>query len=240
MMSCAPISAPLFLVVNSGARDASDALLQQVSAALHRADCQFKILKSRRSVELPRQARLAARLAQRYRGTLVAAGSDLTIDAVAREALRVGRPFGVLPLGTATDFARAHDLPTDPEHAVAVLLAGHWEPVQIAQVNGRIVPTESPLDRDRQSPQAGRRSSAWARRWSALQPLLTWRGVMRAAAAAERSVGVVWTPNLVVGQPTLARRRGIHEPRLRSAPASQGITPHALRLIMPRRTAEAV
>jgi Diacylglycerol kinase catalytic domain len=225
MMACAPIGAPLFLVVNSSARGSSDALLQQVSAALHRADCQFKILRSRGSVELPRQARHAARLAQRYRGTLVAAGSDLTIDAVAREALRVGRPFGVLPLGAATQFARAHDLPTDPERAVAVLLAGHWEPVQIAQVSGPTVPNHA--HRGRPAP--------------ALEPLLTWRGVRRLLAAAARSVGVFWTPKPVVGQnePPPQRRAVVGAPHPSRA-LSLGFTPRALRLIKPRRTVEAV
>ena len=62
---------------------------------------------------------------------LVAAGGDGTIAPVAALAGRLGVPLGVVPVGTANDFARAHGLPLD--EAVA------WE---LARWGTRTVPLE--------------------------------------------------------------------------------------------------
>jgi diacylglycerol kinase (ATP) len=57
---------------------------------------------------------------------LVAAGGDGTIAPVAERAGRLGVPLGVIPGGTANDFARATGLPLDPI-AAAELAAGGSE-----------------------------------------------------------------------------------------------------------------
>ncbi|HXW03756.1 MAG TPA: diacylglycerol kinase family protein [Vicinamibacterales bacterium] len=45
--------------------------------------------------------------------------------------------FGVIPLGTGNDFARALGLPLDAEAALAALLAGHSVGVDVGVLNGR-------------------------------------------------------------------------------------------------------
>ncbi len=55
---------------------------------------------------------------------IVVAGGDGSVACVAEVAARTGIPLTVIPVGTANDFARALDLPTEPERAVALAVAG--------------------------------------------------------------------------------------------------------------------
>jgi diacylglycerol kinase family enzyme len=205
--------APFFLVANAGSGSASDDLLEQVSLALHQADREFKIFKAERSSELPRLAAQAARLARRYRGLLVAAGGDGTINAVAQEAMKSGCPFGVLPLGTFNYFARAHELPADPQEAVAVWLEGHCETVQVGEVNGHPFLVNASVGlypkvlRAREADSARFGRSRLVAVWSALKTVLSLRSVMRIVTASERSIRHVWTPTLFVGNNALQLAR---------------------------------
>jgi diacylglycerol kinase family enzyme len=92
-----PLGTPLFLVAHGGEDGIDARTLEQVSLALHRADRQFKLFHAPDRAELAQTARRAAVMAHRYRGMLVAAGGGGTVEAVSREALRVGCLFGVLP-----------------------------------------------------------------------------------------------------------------------------------------------
>jgi diacylglycerol kinase family enzyme len=208
-MNAAPRSTPLFVVANGGAGSASADLLDQVSRALHRAGCQFKIFQATHKTDLPRLANRAALLARRYHGVLVAAGGDGTINAVAQQALKVGCPFGALPLGTFNYFARAHQLPADPDQAVAVWLEGHWEPVQIGEVNGHPFLVNASVGLHPQLLKARETDSARLGRnrlvavWSALKTLLSWRRVMRIVTSSERSIRHLWTPTLFIANNAL-------------------------------------
>jgi diacylglycerol kinase (ATP) len=64
------------------------------------------------------------RLAAGAPDRLVVAGGDGTIGTAAEMAGRLGVPLGVIPTGTANDFARAHGLPTDPPAAARLAAAG--------------------------------------------------------------------------------------------------------------------
>ena len=55
---------------------------------------------------------------------LAVAGGDGTLAAVAALAGRLGVPLGVIPTGTANDFARAHGLPRDPVRAAYLAATG--------------------------------------------------------------------------------------------------------------------
>lgn len=69
---------------------------------------------------------------------LVAAGGDGTINEVLNGmAADFGRAaFGILPLGTANDFARTINLPADVPAAIEILLAGQTEPVDVIRYTG--------------------------------------------------------------------------------------------------------
>jgi len=59
---------------------------------------------------------------------IVIGGGDGTISKTLPTLLKLKKPFAVLPLGTANDFARTIGLPTDPLQAAEVALTGreHW------------------------------------------------------------------------------------------------------------------
>ncbi len=70
--------------------------------------------------------------------TIVAAGGDGTICAVAAALRDSGRTMGILPLGTFNYFARSLDLPEELEAAVGVVCAAHTAQVRVATINDRV------------------------------------------------------------------------------------------------------
>ncbi|HBC7428024.1 TPA: lipid kinase YegS [Providencia rettgeri] len=71
--------------------------------------------------------------------TIIAAGGDGTVNAVASTLMKFpseSRPtLGILPMGTANDFATSANIPMDIESALALSLKGKAVPIDIAQVN---------------------------------------------------------------------------------------------------------
>jgi diacylglycerol kinase (ATP) len=64
------------------------------------------------------------RLAQSSPDRVAVAGGDGTIGPAAETAGRIGAPLAVIPTGTANDFARATQLPDDPEEAARLAVTG--------------------------------------------------------------------------------------------------------------------
>lgn len=83
--------------------------------------------------------RFAAAAARRGADLILTAGGDGTINEVINGLARVERipRLGIVPFGTANDFAAGLRLPEDPMHAVRVALDGRPLEVDIAQVNRR-------------------------------------------------------------------------------------------------------
>ena len=69
---------------------------------------------------------------------VVVGGGDGTINAAARALVETGLPLGVLPLGTANDFARSVAIPLDLAAAAQVICAGHTRRVDAGDVNGHL------------------------------------------------------------------------------------------------------
>lgn len=67
---------------------------------------------------------------------VIVAGGDGTINAAARGLMETGLPLGVLPLGTANDFARSIGVPDDVEAAAEVIARGFTRKVDLGEVNG--------------------------------------------------------------------------------------------------------
>lgn len=69
---------------------------------------------------------------------IVVSGGDGTIAQGAELAARRGIPLGVIPTGTANDFARANDLPQDTDEAAELAVTGApgW-PHELARIDGR-------------------------------------------------------------------------------------------------------
>lgn len=67
---------------------------------------------------------------------VVIGGGDGTLNAALPEVMSAALPLGILPFGTANDFARSLGL-ADPGEAVAAILAGHTREVDVGVVNGK-------------------------------------------------------------------------------------------------------
>jgi diacylglycerol kinase (ATP) len=82
--------------------------------------------------------RLAAKAVRSGCDLVVAAGGDGTINEVLNGlAVDFGRAaFGILPLGTANDFARTINVPADVPAAIEILLAGQTEHVDVIRYTG--------------------------------------------------------------------------------------------------------
>jgi diacylglycerol kinase (ATP) len=68
---------------------------------------------------------------------LVVGGGDGTIGCAAEMLAHTGTTLGVLPLGTANDFARTLEIPADLATAVDTLLHGRVVDVDLGRVDGR-------------------------------------------------------------------------------------------------------
>ena len=70
--------------------------------------------------------------------TLVAAGGDGTVTAIAHALTGTGASLGILPLGTFNFVSRGLGLPEDPAAAARAILAGHPHRISVGTVNGQV------------------------------------------------------------------------------------------------------
>lgn len=76
---------------------------------------------------------------------VVVAGGDGTVNCAAQAAVDTEVVLGVLPMGTFNHFAKDLGLPTELAEAVAALVAGSVQAVDVAEVNGRVFVNNSVL-----------------------------------------------------------------------------------------------
>lgn len=69
---------------------------------------------------------------------VIVGGGDGTLNASAGGLVHTGLPLGVLPLGTANDFARTIGLPMEPEAAAKIITKGKEQVVDLGEVNGHL------------------------------------------------------------------------------------------------------
>ena len=67
---------------------------------------------------------------------VILGGGDGTVNAAGRGLVETGLPMGLLPLGTANDFARSVGVPFDLEAAARVIVGGFTHKVDVGEVNG--------------------------------------------------------------------------------------------------------
>jgi diacylglycerol kinase (ATP) len=82
------------------------------------------------------QARAAIREFGGPATRIVLGGGDGTLSSLLDPVLASGSTLGVLPLGTANDFARSLNLPLNVGEAAEVIAAGHVRHVDVGEVNG--------------------------------------------------------------------------------------------------------
>ncbi|MAA66612.1 MAG: diacylglycerol kinase [Alteromonadaceae bacterium] len=69
---------------------------------------------------------------------LLAAGGDGSVNASARLCLQTGATLGILPSGTANDFARNLGLPSQPKAICKLIASGHNQLIDVARFNDEI------------------------------------------------------------------------------------------------------
>lgn len=68
---------------------------------------------------------------------IVVGGGDGTLNAVLSDLISAQIPVGLLPLGTANDFAHNLGIPDDVEAAVQIALRGREWPIDVGRVDGK-------------------------------------------------------------------------------------------------------
>jgi diacylglycerol kinase (ATP) len=81
--------------------------------------------------------RFARSAASRSVDTVVAVGGDGTVNEVINGLDGKTLPLGIIPLGTANDFARQTGIPDDPDHSMDVILRRKPVAIDTAELNGR-------------------------------------------------------------------------------------------------------
>lgn len=129
---------------------------------------------------------------------VVVSGGDGSLYHAAPFLREAGRPVGILPTGTANDFARTMGIPFAPVAAAEVILAGHTRQADLGEANGHLffnvaslgisVALTTRLTRERK------------RRWGRSAYVLT---AVQAAAAIEPFSARIVTPHETVDVRTL-------------------------------------
>ncbi|WP_431225451.1 lipid kinase YegS [Serratia sp. L9] len=126
--------APTLLIINGKSAGNED-----VRAAVKMLREEGLILHVRVTWEQGDAARYVAEASQLQVKTVVAGGGDGTINEVAAALAQLPagqRPtLGILPLGTANDFATACSIPLQPELALQLAIKGRAVPIDLAKVN---------------------------------------------------------------------------------------------------------
>ena len=86
----------------------------------------------------PELTALARRAVEDRCDTVVAAGGDGTMNAVAGALAGTGTLMGVLPLGTLNHFAKDLKIPLELEGAVATIMTGRIAHIDVGEVNGHV------------------------------------------------------------------------------------------------------
>ena len=125
---------PLTLLVNpSSAGGKSLKLLPRIEAALDARRAVFRVERTR---SLEHGVETALRAAELGEVPVVISGDGL-VGAVGGAMAGSETPLGLIPGGRGNDLARALGIPSEPEEAVDVVLAGHSRRIDVGEANGK-------------------------------------------------------------------------------------------------------
>ena len=125
---------PLTLLVNpASAGGKTLKLLPRVEAALDARHIEFRVEKTR---SLEHGVELALRAVELGEVPVVVSGDGL-LGAVGGAMAGADTPLGLIPGGRGNDLARALGIPTEPEAAVEVILAGESRRIDVGEANGK-------------------------------------------------------------------------------------------------------
>ena len=120
--------APVLIITNANA-GSSDRDSIDVALAVLRSECEVEVAASHGVDQLDQ---ILKEVGNR---TIVVAGGDGSLHSVIAALYSkgdlTGRRVALLPMGTGNDFARALDLPMDPESAARVIVSGAPRPIDL-------------------------------------------------------------------------------------------------------------
>lgn len=125
----------------AGSTDAAQ-LTERVSALFHEHGAQLETIVVKHGREL---TPIARRFAEDGCRTIVAAGGDGTVSAVATALIGTQASLGILPLGTLNHFAKDIGIPLDLDAAVETIISGETKRVDVGELNGRIFVNNSSI-----------------------------------------------------------------------------------------------
>ena len=169
-----PPSLALVLNVRSGQGHDSDTR-QEIDAAFGAAGLRPRVFPVESGSEIREAVAEALRLGAT---TVIAAGGDGTVSAVAACLRGTQTSLAVIPVGTLNHFARDLGIPEDIEEAVAAIARGLTVGIDLGEVNDRTFINNASLgiypdivrDRTRQQRRLGR-GKYWAMLWATLAVL---------------------------------------------------------------------
>lgn len=125
-----------YVILNANAGTAHALGVDEASLAALFAENGIEAVIDARS-EVPLDVRIADAKASGA-PTIVAAGGDGTITALASALVDTDRNLAILPLGTVNALAKDLHVPLDLASAVAALVTGETHRIDVGEVNGRI------------------------------------------------------------------------------------------------------
>ncbi|KAA3509554.1 lipid kinase [Agrobacterium rosae] len=119
------------LLVNPNSRRGKDSL-PEVRRLLQQAEIRFTELPADYTSTTSQAIEEHIGLVDR----VIVGGGDGSLNGAVGGLLKAGLPLGVLPLGTANDFARTIGLPSDLAQAVDVIAKGNTTRIDLGEANG--------------------------------------------------------------------------------------------------------
>ncbi|MDB6175476.1 MAG: diacylglycerol kinase catalytic domain family protein [Chthoniobacteraceae bacterium] len=132
----------MIVILNSTAGQKPGGEQEKIAALFRAHGVEAHVIRAEDGSSLCKLARKAVADGEQI---IVAGGGDGTISAVAAELVDSGKTLGVLPLGTLNHFAKDLKIPQEVEAAIAVIVAGHVQQVDVGEVNGSIFVNNSSL-----------------------------------------------------------------------------------------------
>ncbi len=124
---------PLVLLVNpSSGGGRAQAVLPRAEAALDARRVPFRVVRTRSLDHGIAKALTAVEAGE----VPVVISGDGMIGAIGGALAGSETPLGIVPGGRGNDLARVLGIPTDPEEAIEIVLAGHSRPIDVGEANG--------------------------------------------------------------------------------------------------------
>src|ERR1700761_1832862 len=177
---------PLVLLVNpSSGGGRSLKALARVEALLDARRVPFRVVRTR-SLEHGVAKALQAIEAGELPGVI---SGDGMIGAIGGAPGGTPAPLGIVPGGRGNDLARVLGIPTDPEAAIEIVLAGHSRPIDVGEVNGRrflgIASVGFDSDANRRANESRLRGNL-VYPWAALHTMATWKSARFTIAIGDK------------------------------------------------------